>query len=304
MNTIETVNCDLCGSSDYTVVWDKTDNMNKGRLTSVAIFDSDNNIINGKSVMCNKCGLVYISPRMTEECTRNYYETEYRNTYKIENTSERYHAIKAIEYLIETGTIKADIKLKTLDIGCSTGELVKVFKNGEFNSYGVEQNSETSNIAINNGLNVSNCRVEDYDDSNFDLVTIVNTLEHMHSPTNTLNKIHSVLKDDGKILIIVPYLYTRNCSLSGDMFMSNAHLYQFDMDTIKQYMNKCGFEILHIGDRNEFNMNKIYCIARKAEPKPIDINYKFIPVAVTDRLNCMNVIYITHDIKTNNRWEG
>ena len=87
----EHVQCDLCGSCEYSVIWDKAIRYREGLISEEhrLIFDqASGEVLNARNVMCNKCGLVHINPRMSEAALHDWYKESYRATYGIDVRGE------------------------------------------------------------------------------------------------------------------------------------------------------------------------------------------------------------------------
>jgi 2-polyprenyl-3-methyl-5-hydroxy-6-metoxy-1,4-benzoquinol methylase len=280
----EHVNCDLCGADDYTVLWDKTEREKAGILRSVVIRDESGNIIHGRNVMCKRCGLVYVTPRMSREELDQFYREDYRKIYKGKNTleAEKWHAETAFKILELALPLEPR---KVLDIGCSTGLLPDLlFWRGFAQPYGIEPNKEHCDIARENpriGNKIENCTIENYNpDFGFDIITMLNALEHVLSPTAVLNKIHSLLNDGGYVLISVPNLENHTIHISVDAFLSNAHLFNFTPATLAILMRKCGLVPVKAYPVIEEMGEKVYILAQKGEPNKIiyddDVEQKIV----------------------------
>ena len=260
--------CDLCGAKDsYTVIWDKTEREKAGVLRSVVIRDAEGNIIQGRNVMCKRCGLVYVSPRLAKKELDRFYAEDYRKIYGGQHSldAEKRHAETAFRIISDNGLL--DEVNRFLDIGCSTGELVKLMDDAAICcGNGIEPNREHYEIAKSKGLYVENCSIEDYSPSiKFDIITMLNALEHVYSPTEVLTKISSLLNNDGYILVSVPNVYNRTINLPIDAFLSNAHTYNFSITTLCSLFNKCGFEVVKNYCVTEEMGDKIYLLGKKVD---------------------------------------
>jgi len=264
---IEDAVCEICGSNNHTIVWNKTEREQDKLLTSKLIRNTDGSIVNGINVICNKCGLIYVTPRMTKESSTEFYKNDYRKIYgeNMEIVIEKQHAMVAFELLRGTSP-------KThLDIGASTGQLVNLCASNDIDSIGVECNKRNSEYAQNQGTNVINMDFDEYEtDKKFDVVTILNTLEHMYSPLATLKKIHKLLNDDKILIISVPYIYNLNLKKPMDAYLSNAHLYNFSITTLDVLLKKAGFQMLSYIFVPEQIGDKLYVIAHKVDEHKYD----------------------------------
>ena len=273
---MEYCSCDLCGSSDHVVLWDKTDREKAGVLRSAVIRDKEGNIIQGRNVMCKRCGLVYVSPRFTKPELDRFYAEDYRKIYGGEASleSEKRHAEMAFN-LMPKGS--------HLDIGCSTGQLIKLT-----GGLGIEPNEQHYEMAVKLCQDAHQGTVyygtfEDFKPvsvatmfatryQRFDIITMLNALEHVISPTAVLQKIHSLLNDGGHVLISVPNLLSTHINIPVDAFLSNAHLYNFTAATLGIMMSKCGLLLEKVWLISEEMGQKIYMLAQKGEPVEVEFD--------------------------------
>lgn len=273
---MEHVNCDLCGSESFEVLWDKTEREKAGVLRSVVIRDEAGNIIQGRNVICKRCGLIYVSPRMSRAELDRFYAEDYRKIYGggASLEAEERHAKTAFSIIGQSlpDFDEDDKKIfytNFLDIGCSTGKLVHLMGTnlGGGDAYGIEPNTAYCEKAQEAGLNVLNTTIEDYNpDFKFDIITMLNALEHVTSPTEVLTKIHSLLNDGGHVLISVPNLTSTNITIPVDAFLSNAHLYNFTPATLALMMQKCGLRPVKAWPIPEEMGEKVYMLAVKDTP--------------------------------------
>jgi len=257
------MSCDLCGSAENIVIWDKAEREKQGKLQSVIIPGH----IHSRNVMCKSCGLIYVEPKMSREELARFYAEDYRKIYGGQESleAEKRHAQTAFK-IIENNKLLDEVN-RFLDIGCSTGELVKLMDDAVICcGNGIEPNRKHYEIAKSKGLQVENCGIEDYNPGfKFDIITMLNALEHVYSPTEVLTKINSLLDDGGYVLISVPDVYNKTIHLPVDAFLSNAHIYNFSVVTLSALFNKCGFEVIKIYHVVEEIGDKIYLLGQKSD---------------------------------------
>jgi SAM-dependent methyltransferase len=261
----EYVACDLCGADDYAVVWDKQERLQQGVLAGRIIIE-DGHIYNGRVVACKKCGMIYVNPRLDRESLDEFYATEYRRVYGSEADldSEKEHAQHAMECLQDIW----QPDFKHLDVGCSRGTLIALT-----DGYGIEPNLEHYSVAREIDRPIWNTTLEDFISPwKWDVVSIMNTLEHLLSPTAMLIKIRELLKEDGYLLLSVPNTNNHNIRLPQDAFLSNAHIYHFDKRTIGRLLNKCGFQPVMVGEVAESIGEKLFVLSRLSEP--VELEYE------------------------------
>ena len=237
----ETCKCDLCGSDQYHVMHDK-----KYDSPPITMIRDDGIPVHTIDVMCKECGLVYKNPRMTRESLDKFYTEQYRETYVSKETSEEFHA--NIAYRLLDG-----MSGSLLDIGCSKGKLLELWQ-GE--SAGVEPSQLRPPNAYASIKDVP---------KQYDIVTMLNALEHMYSPTETLQEIYKVC--GGHLLLSVPDLFNTNIKIGVSPYLSCAHLYTFYLNTIEALLVKCGFTPQKIIYANEEIGNKLYILSQKDIPR-------------------------------------
>jgi len=254
--------CELCVNTDYTEIWNKTERDKENKLYSKVIRDENNSIINGGNVICNNCGLVYIIPKMDREGLKDFYGKHYRETYKLNPKAEMNHAKNALDFLIATKTLVTPF----LDIGASTGKLVDAVKDiAKINKVvapviGIDAAQEAKNV--------QKVDILDYEtDIKFRCITMLNTLEHMHSPVKVLKKIHSIMDEKAALMVSVPDLLNTNVQITMDAYLSNAHLYNFTEKTLAAMLVKTGFRPIFSNYIPEEIGNKLYIIALRAKPQ-------------------------------------
>lgn len=286
--------CNLCGSNEHRTLWDKTPREKEGVLKSLVIRDENNKIVHGKVVMCMKCGLVYTNPKMSKESLAEFYASEYRKIYNSYGDQlahlqvEAWHSNVAFNVLNKhiNLRLKDKSKITFLDVGASMLRLCTVMKCALGNlvdSWGVEPTQDNivfgleyntkNNLPID--IHTYNSTIESFDpEVRFDFIACLNALEHMHSPIDILKKIHTLLVDDGILLLAVPNIWGISINKPVDAWLSCAHLYHFTPPTIAFMAMEAGFEIGSVSTTEEEVGEKIYAILRKSSKVEKPIFYK------------------------------
>jgi SAM-dependent methyltransferase len=80
----------------------------------------------------------------------------------------------------------------------------------------------------------------------FDLVTMVDVLEHVRNPNNTLNQISKVLKKGGLVACYIPNTSSWAAKILGSRweFYCTPHLFAFSARNLKALFEKHGFDVL------------------------------------------------------------
>jgi len=253
MYDMEIPRCELCGSKNEVVIYDKNEIAKKRKLLGVVLYNQDKSIIHGRNVVCVNCGLSYITPRMTEKRLDHFYKIDYRKAYPSHGDTKNIHSVNAIQYLKNN-----NVTGSLIDIGCSDGSLPRKYREltGEYVE-GVEKTHNEYDFKVSSDIELVT--------EKFDIATILNTLEHIHSPRSFIKKVRKILKPNGKILITVPNLYNNFLNIHLDGFFSNAHIYNFSIKTIVELVTISGFEVIAADLVNESIGSKIYLLAKHSE---------------------------------------
>jgi SAM-dependent methyltransferase len=198
------------------------------------------------NVICQACGLVYQSPRMTEVESQAFYEAEYRLLYQgQEGPNPKDLAVQTARAQVVLDFIRQQVKSSTriLDIGCSTGILLQQFQAYyQCRACGIEPGNLYRKYAQSLGLEVFSSLEELHAPglSHFNLVSMMHVLEHLSNPVEYLHSLReNFLEPDGWLLLEVPNLYAHDC-------FEVAHLISFSAHTLTQVVQKAGYRVVRL----------------------------------------------------------
>lgn len=148
-----------------------------------------------------ECGCAFLNPRMDDVELNNFYTSgEYRAKTEKDDEGSKLAELqhqKRAEYLVEL-LGRADFE-SHLDIGCSSGHLLKaVEKKWQTFSMGVDIDPV---LHSENYLVVGSLLEVDRD---FDLITIMQTLEHINNPIQMMQMVYDRLAPGGLLVVEVP----------------------------------------------------------------------------------------------------
>ena len=229
METLEQINCPLCGAN-----------------TTEKKFEKDGFNV----VQCKKCELFYINPRLSPQALEDLYnnnEISPQQYYEQHISQDLLHFKKRldiIERYKKGGTI--------LDIGTNIGTMLKVAKDAGWIVRGVEFNHD----AVKYGNEHFGVNIEDrdftkaqYEPESFDVVTMNDVIEHVIDPVATLKEVHRILKKDGILFMTTPNIGTLMAKLTGKSWLHlkpNEHLTYFAPKTMRTLLEKSGFDLAHL----------------------------------------------------------
>lgn len=203
---------------------------------------------------CQNCDLLRIFPIPNKNNLKAIYSKEFK--YDVIKQSEVFRS-KILEKLKEKLIVRPLLKdlaisfkensnPTLLDIGCSTGWITSIANDVGFNAKGLEANPNAAAIAREKfGLDVYEGFVEDLDiEQRFDAVVMFHVLEHFVDPIATLEKVKSILKENGKLLIVVPNAKSIGTKIFKENYNWNIkhHITFFSEKSLEMTLQKSGFK--------------------------------------------------------------
>lgn len=210
----------------------------------------DRRVFHGQAVqnrICRACGLVYQSPRLTDEERETFYAQEYRLLYggSAEPTARDLTIQRArAEALLAFSRPFVQAISSHLDIGCSVGILLQRFAEAySCHSTGVEPGEAHRRYAQQQGIEVYaslEALMNKTSGKTFDFVSMAHVLEHLPLPVDYLECLRtSVLSPNGWLLLEVPNLYAHDC-------FEIAHLVSFSVHTLRETLYQAGYKIVRL----------------------------------------------------------
>lgn len=152
--------------------------------------------------MCRVCGSIFqLSPISIEELDAMLMRQPY--PLSVEETGME---VAETDRFLESLRRYAPAKGRVLDIGCSSGTVMRQLKDWGFDVQGIDADPRAAELATKRGFEVKVGRFEEglYEDASFDLVVVRSVLEHVPEPTLFLSAINNLLKPNGVLAIEVP----------------------------------------------------------------------------------------------------
>ncbi len=222
-----------------------------GEKNSVLISNTDRYALPVNTHLCRVCGVMWTSPRMTEDSLTKFYEEDYRSIYVGYPqapddffTEQVQHGKFIHEYV--SSAIASTKGLTVFDVGCGAGGVLVPFQESSWYTFGCDLGGEYLQRGRNAGLVLEKgdaSILSKFGSAN--LVILSHVLEHFSEPFKSLEQIAQLLADDGYIYVELPGIFEIHRSY-GDilLFLQNAHLYHFTLATLTSLMNKAGFKLV------------------------------------------------------------
>ncbi len=239
---LEYINCPVCNSPHWEKVY-----VAKDYLYSLEVFTV---------VRCNSCGLLYTNPRVPQDKIGDYYFHDYFQ-YKKKDSAGILRNIKAKFNSILRGYQQKLLKelesisaKNVLEVGPGYGELLFFLKKLGFRVTGCEKDRgcmeriRQSNIPCY--LGDLNDVIDEISSEKFDAVIFHHVFEHLYVPIRTLNSVHKLLSDDGKLFLALPNSASIEAKIFGKYWKGldlPRHLVHYEAKTIEKTLCISGFKI-------------------------------------------------------------
>lgn len=236
-----TAKCPLCEGTAYKVIYD---------LRTV----TSPNAIPGRIARCSSCSLEFKIVAGPASTVRD----AYGDTYSEGEGADEYLTGEATRAYFRRVIGGIGIKKgRLLDIGTGQGVFVEEAKKAGYEAQGIDLCAALVAKAQARGLDVQYKAAEELDTSDgarFDVVTMMDLIEHVPEPLAVLATVRKLLKPNGELVVYTPnhrsavVLMARALGRMGadfavrEIFGSN-HLTFFDDRTLRALLLKAGFPI-------------------------------------------------------------
>jgi len=232
--------CDLCGC-DETI-----------EVPHARIYTNDQAVD-----ICKNCGFVYVKKRRSFKTIAKVWSDEmYGNKYTANNPM----VLARQTYIANFSDNYLKLKGKHIcDIGAGEGQFLNIAKNYGASVFGIEPSQKNCSNLKKNEIDCFQGTIEEYyskfkTKKQFDIVFIMWTLENCNSCKNMISMAHSLLKDNGAIVvatgsrILVPFKKPLHMYLTNNFESkepADAHAFRFSANTLKGLLSKSKFEVVH-----------------------------------------------------------
>jgi len=220
--------------------------------------------LNSRILRCRNCNLVFLDPTLTSFATFDF-----------ENQGDRQRRLRHMtqtaqaEGKFDEAVLRREEKTRTshfrnrkeeieryvnpenvLDIGCGRGFFLANYVNDSADYLGIEPREDVSEDARKrvgkNNIFCGTLQEANLPREHFNVVTMINLIEHLPNPMDTLREVNRVMKKDGLLFVETPNVDSIVPKLLGHRwhgFQEHEHHYFFSEKTLGRMLAKAGFAV-------------------------------------------------------------
>ena len=209
--------------------------------------------------------MLVTSPQPSEDELPKYYKSQ---DY-ISHTDTQRNLFEKLYHFIRRISLKKKLKLinlffseekMLLDIGCGTGEFLKIAQQNNWTVFGIEPNEKARSIA-NKKTNNSVSDIEElsnFKPQSFDVITLWHVLEHLPRLEEHVSILKSLLKSNGTLIIAVPNYKSYDAKYYKEFWAAYdvpRHFWHFSQTSISKLFEK---ENMYIENRLPMKFDSYY----------------------------------------------
>jgi SAM-dependent methyltransferase len=232
--------CLLCGGTNWSPLAEAPDRARGGRGLWFMV------------VQCHECGLCFTNPRPSAGAIDSFYTNEYapHQFSKVRGHGPRWwHRLPMLgrrpDVLRKTLPIHGQGRL--LDFGCGSGSFLMRMRRQGWNVTGLDM-SEAVVHRLRDQLGLQAlCGSLPHPGlvrAQFDVITMWQSLEHVHQPLEVLQAANEILAADGKLIVAVPNIDSLAFRWFGSAWNGldlPRHLVHFTPETLRLMLRRAGF---------------------------------------------------------------
>lgn len=204
-------------------------------------------------VTCADCGFYYTNPVPEEDIIGKYYKSD---AY-VSHSSSKKGLINRVYHLVRWYSLRKKVALikklskgrNLLDIGAGTGHFLSVASQKGWKVTGLEPDDDARALAKTvNGIDLLPLdRLHEMQPGQFDVITMWHVLEHVYHLKRDLEKLVSLLKPNGTLVVAVPNRKSYDARYYKEFWAAYdlpIHLYHFTRPDIQRLMDQFDLELV------------------------------------------------------------
>ncbi len=209
---------------------------------------------------CSSCGSVFVNPQPSAELLLERYDADYFQAGGFQRYGYRdYQALVELKRLtfrrwlrdLETFTRRG----RLLEVGCATGLMLELASQAGWSAVGVEISEYAATEARRRGHRVHTAALDELEETGFDVVLMLDVLEHVPAPAEMLRSANRLLRPGGVLCAVTPNAGGLSARIQGagwPHLKPLEHLCLFSKSSLRGLAARCGFETLELTSARKF----------------------------------------------------
>jgi 2-polyprenyl-3-methyl-5-hydroxy-6-metoxy-1,4-benzoquinol methylase len=238
---------------------------------------------------CTKCELVSTYPLADIIATEKHYASRYKkgNYQLLRRFSKQYLSVYGQFVAILENKLTEQNRnmkgIKVLDVGCFTGDFLKLLQDKQADVYGVELQNEavkTANKQLHGRVSKADITTYKFSKKKYDIITLLGLVEHVPDPLSLLKSSYKLLNKNGIIMIQTPNsgsFLAKTMRKFWPPFSPVEHVHLFSRKSLEEALKKQGFrDITFTPHRKRLPIGYVYNMFNNFGPefysllKPLD----------------------------------
>ncbi len=225
-------------------------------------------------VRCGDCGLCFTNPRPTIDSISRFYPANYsphlRTGKRRPSFMNRLTARLMSDY---RKYLPMHGRGRLLDFGCGGGSYLRRMRDQGWGVTGVDASASTvRRIQLEFGLDVQvgSLPHAEFEPASFDIITMWQSLEHVHNPLGVLRAAYDLLAPGGRLIIEVPNIDSLAFRWFGQMWFGldlPRHLTHFAPSTLEGMLLRASFDVRSIRTRRHSSWTRASARQTRLHPK-------------------------------------
>lgn len=191
-------------------------------------------------VRCGSCGFTFAAGTSAAELAALYGELD-----DVEYGASAAGRRKQMAHLLRWVVAGSAERGRLLDVGAASGVLVEEASASGFDAVGVEPSRPLAQRARDAGQQVLTGTLPhpELDGQEFDVVTLVDVIEHVDAPIDLLERCRAQLRAGGRLVVVTPDSRSVAARVLGRRWWHRrlAHVGYFDRSTLTRALGEAGF---------------------------------------------------------------
>lgn len=211
-----------------------------------------------KLAHCPNCGMEWLDPQPDDATLERIYRQEYYDAWGVQDDAEVTRSLKRSMFrrLLAPVVRRHAPGSRLLDCGAALGYLMEEAAAAGLEPFGVELSEFGANaIADRFGRDrvfhgpFEEATFGGVDREAFDIITMIDFLEHVRDPAAMLAKAFNLLRPGGTLVILTPDASSLSCRMMGPRWLHYKleHLYYFSVRSLRSLLGREGFRDVRVG---------------------------------------------------------